>query len=201
MLAIRDAGLSDRRSSFPSAAPAAPAGESDAFAALDRANSGPATTWVHASAHHAEAGFLDPSLGWVSVRADGTGSGVHAAIVPGSPDAASALGTHMAGLNAFMTEHQGHAATVTLTSPETSSAHTGGSHPGNSNQGSSSQDGATSGQQSQHQDRNQAATYSRGSDPASASQDQTTASSRSPLQPLSGAFNSNGNGVHLSVMA
>jgi hypothetical protein len=43
---------------------------SDTFSALDIAGSMPASTWLHAGVRHAEAGYLDPSLGWVGVRAE-----------------------------------------------------------------------------------------------------------------------------------
>lgn len=91
---------------------------SDAFAALDNSDTMPATTWIHAGARHAEAGYLDPSLGWVGVRAESSGTAVHAAIVTGSTDAARTLDGHLAGLNSFVTEHHGHSSTVTLASPD-----------------------------------------------------------------------------------
>jgi hypothetical protein len=90
----------------------------DAFAAIDADRSSAATTWIHAGPRHAEAGYLDPSLGWVGVRADVSASGIHAAVVPGSAEAAQALGGHISGLSAYMAEHHGHAATVTLESPQ-----------------------------------------------------------------------------------
>ena len=96
-----------------------PPDPSDAVAALDAGRASPPTTWIHAGARHAEAGFLDPALGWVGVRADAVGNGVHAALVPGSADAAQVLETHMAGLNAFLSEHHGSSATVTLGNYET----------------------------------------------------------------------------------
>src|SRR6202000_1105373 len=60
----------------------------DTFAALD-ADPGPAaSTWTHTSPRQVEAGYQDPSLGWVSVRADLTPGGLHASVVPNSPEAA-----------------------------------------------------------------------------------------------------------------
>lgn len=95
--------------------------ERDTFAALD-ASSGPShATWSHASAGRAEAGYLDPSLGWVSVRAEVHGSGVHASVVPGSGEAATVLGSQMAALNAYLNEHRS-ATTVTLATPESGSS-------------------------------------------------------------------------------
>ncbi len=86
----------------------------DTFAALDAGRDAPAPTWIHAGTHHAEAGYLDPALGWVGVRADAVGGGVHAALMPGSNEAAQVLGSHLAGLNSYLAEHHGQHATVTL---------------------------------------------------------------------------------------
>jgi hypothetical protein len=90
----------------------------DPFAVIDADRSSGATTWIHAGPRHAEAGYLDPSLGWVGVRADVSASGIHAAVVPGSAEAAQALGGHISGLSAYITEHHGQTATVTLASPQ-----------------------------------------------------------------------------------
>jgi hypothetical protein len=76
----------------------------DAFAGLDAGASAPA--WIHAGAQRAEAGFNDPALGWVGVRAGLEGGVVHAAVVPGSVEAAQALSGHIAGLNAHLAEHR-----------------------------------------------------------------------------------------------
>jgi hypothetical protein len=106
----------------------------DAFAALDLAAT-PSTTWVHAGTHQAEAGYLDPALGWVGVRAQVSGGTVHAAIVPGSAEAAQTLGTHIAGLNNYLAEHHSDFLHVTMTAPGHDDA--GGAangHSGASNQ-------------------------------------------------------------------
>ncbi len=88
----------------------------ETFAALDSdAAHGPA--WLHAGAHSAEAGFEDPALGWVSVRADMSAGGVHAAVVPGTSEAAQTLSTHMAGLSNYLSEHRAPVHTLTLASP------------------------------------------------------------------------------------
>lgn len=89
----------------------------DTFAALDGESGSSAPTWVHAGARQAEAGYQDPALGWVGVRAQLDASGVHAALVPGSADAAQALGSHMAGLNAYLTEHHTPVETLTMAAP------------------------------------------------------------------------------------
>ena len=90
----------------------------ETFATLDTAGTTGATTWIHAGAQRAEAGYQDPALGWIGVRADISGGGVHAQLVPGSADAAQALGGHLAGLNAYLAEHHTPVETLTLTAPE-----------------------------------------------------------------------------------
>jgi len=76
----------------------------ETFAALDADPTPGAINWTHAGARQAEAGFEDPALGWVGVRADMSGGGVHATLLPGSAEAAQALGQHMDGLNAYMVQ-------------------------------------------------------------------------------------------------
>ena len=93
-------------------------GARETFAALDAESAQSTPTWVHAGAQRAEAGFEDPALGWVGVRADLSGGGVHAAVVPGSADAAEALGSHLAGLNTYLAEHHSAVGTVTMAAPE-----------------------------------------------------------------------------------
>jgi hypothetical protein len=91
----------------------------ETFTTLD---SGTATqpsqpSWLHAGSHTAEAGFVDPSLGWVGVRAEMSGGVVHASVVPGSTDAAATLGGHMPGLNNYLGSQQSPVASLTLASP------------------------------------------------------------------------------------
>jgi hypothetical protein len=94
---------------------------------------------VPAGGHRAEAGYLDPALGWVAVRAESSGGGVHAAVLPGSPEAAQVLGTHLSGLNAFLAQQHGPHATVTMAAPE--DGHSGaGAQQGNSAGGGSGRD-------------------------------------------------------------
>lgn len=97
----------------------------DTFSALDGANFAAAPAWIHAGAQRAEAGFQDPALGWVGVRADGSAGGVHAAVLPSSTDAAQTLGGHMAGLNDYLAERPLHVANLTLESPENRTAESG----------------------------------------------------------------------------
>ena len=97
-------------------------GTHETFSALDGADSAARASWVHAGAHHAEAGFEDPSLGWVAVRAGVSGGGISATILPGSADASQALGAHMAGLNEYLAEHHTPVESLTLAAQQ----HAGG---------------------------------------------------------------------------
>ena len=211
---LRDAAMIDKGSVPLPSDPDVPAasGNRDTFAALDGATSGPETTWIHAGAHHAEAGFLDPSLGWVSVRADGTATDVHAALVPGSADAAATLGNHLAGLNAFMSERHGGAAMVTLAPPETGNTHVASSYSGDAGPSNSHSDGAMDRRQDQQPDQNQVAPFAR--DPQTSSEPRGRPSVASPnvaspsaaslvsvLQPVSNSLEPYRAGAYLSVMA
>jgi hypothetical protein len=90
----------------------------ETFSALDAAPTAGMPTLIHAGANRAEAGFQDPVLGWIGVRADGTGNSVHAALVPGSADAVEALGGHLAGLNAYLADQHTPVEPVTLAASE-----------------------------------------------------------------------------------
>ena len=90
----------------------------EAFATLDTTGAPGRPSWVHAGTRQAEAGFQDPSLGWIGVRAESSGGGVHAQLVPGSADAAQVLGGHMAGLSAYLAEHHTPVDTLTLSTPD-----------------------------------------------------------------------------------
>ncbi len=89
----------------------------ETFTAIDGQAHGPASQWTLSGSHRAEAGFQDPSLGWISVRAQAGAGGIHAAVVPASDAAAQVLNTHLAGLNAHMTPNYEHLNPVTLASP------------------------------------------------------------------------------------
>jgi hypothetical protein len=114
----------------------------EAFAALDGAIATPA--WAQAGSHRAEAGFQDSTLGWIGVRADGVGAQVHAAVLPGSAEAAQALGGHLSGLNGYLEEQHLHVASVTVASPENRSVESGGGQSGN--QGMQQEAGQNAGQ-------------------------------------------------------
>jgi hypothetical protein len=88
------------------------------FAALDADGTATSPAWVRTGTHQAEAGFQDPELGWVTVRAHTGANGVHAALVPGSIDAALSLGGHLSGLNAYLAEHHAAIQPVMVSAPE-----------------------------------------------------------------------------------
>lgn len=90
----------------------------ETFAVLDADTRTGTPSWIYAGARRAEAGFQDPVLGWVGVRADASGGGVHATLMPGSAEAAQTLGGHMAGLNAYLAEKHTPVDTLTLAKPE-----------------------------------------------------------------------------------
>ena len=94
----------------------------EAFATMDAQSATASPAWIHAGRQQAEAGFQDPTLGWVGVRADANGGGVHAEVMAGSAEAAQALGSQMAGLNAYLAEHHSPVETVTLSAPDGAAA-------------------------------------------------------------------------------
>lgn len=102
------------------------------FAALDAENSTATSKWVRAGRNTAEAGFEDPVLGWVGVRAQAGPSGVHATVVPVSADAAQSLGAHLSGLSSYLSEHRTPVETVTMSAPDSSPGqHSMGQRGGN----------------------------------------------------------------------
>ena len=164
----------------------------ETFAALDARDTVGAPSWVHAGGRQAEAGFEDPALGWVSVRADLSVSGVHAAVVPGSADAAQALSGHLAGLSAYLSEQHTPVATLTMAAPGNSGIEAG---PDQSmGQGMQQSYG-------QHGDQNQATAL----EMASRSDADTASLAANTAAPARGfdATESarNGRGTHISVMA
>ena len=172
---------------------AAPAALRETFAALDAESSTGMPSWVHAGAHRAEAGIQDPALGWVGVRADLSGGGVHAALVPGSAEAAVALGGHLAGLNAYLTEQHTPVTSLTLAAPEGRTTEFGmdqGAGHMHQGAGQDTGQGASSGQQSSPQASEPVLTALVNREvPAFAGRAETTAQSVIPK------------GVHISVMA
>jgi len=110
----------------------------DIFAALDADPGAGTPTWMHAGARQAEAGFHDPELGWVSVRADASGGAVHAAVIPGSEQAAQTLSGHLTGLNDYLSTHHSSVESLTLAAPEATSGSAAMNQNSNQNQGGSS---------------------------------------------------------------
>jgi hypothetical protein len=89
------------------------------FAAIDAGQAHAPTTWTMVGAHRAEAGFQDPSIGWVGVRAHGVGANtIHATVVPETAEAAQILGSHIANLNAYVAHESPHLAQISMSSPE-----------------------------------------------------------------------------------
>lgn len=89
----------------------------ETFAALDSGAAPGPPTWTHAGGRQAEAGFRDPALGWVGVRAEMSGGGVHAALVPGSPEAAQELGRQMEGLHTYLAARHPSVESLALATP------------------------------------------------------------------------------------
>jgi hypothetical protein len=114
----------------------------ETFARLDAESASQSIHWVQAGAHRAEAGYLDPNLGWVGVRAETSGGAVHAALLPGSPEAAQVLGTHLSGLNAFLAQQHGSHATATIATPQDGRSGTGAEQGNSAGGGSGRDDGA-----------------------------------------------------------
>ena len=117
----------------------------ETFATLDDGANHGSPTWIHAGAQRAEAGFQDPALGWVGVRADVNGGSVHATLMPASQDAAEALGGHMAGLNAYLAEEHTPVETLTLAMPEGNGGESGAAGQ-DANHGMSQGEGQNAGQ-------------------------------------------------------
>lgn len=133
--------------------------------ALDAETSPVTPTWVRAGAHQVEAGFQDPALGWVAVRAQADSSGVHAALVASSADAAQSLGGHLEGLNAYLANHHTTVDSVTTAAPENQWARNGmdgdaqqGMHQG-MHSGASQQDAQAEQQSGQGDQLSESASY------------------------------------------
>jgi hypothetical protein len=92
------------------------------FAVLDAGTGVGNPGWIHAGARRAEAGFQDPALGWIGVRAEMGAGGIHASLVPGSAEAAQMLGGHMPGLNHYLAQERSPVETLTLASLDSGGA-------------------------------------------------------------------------------
>ena len=85
----------------------------ETFSAIDAGTKVGTPSWIHAGGQTAEAGFQDPALGWVGVRADMSGGSIHAALLPGSLEAAQTLSGHLSGLSAYLAEEHTPVASLT----------------------------------------------------------------------------------------
>jgi len=83
---------------------------------MERSLQEPEQRWTHAGTRFAEAGFQDPTLGWVSVRAERDSTGLHAVLVPASHDAGQMLSAHLSGLNAHLASQHIEVSSVTMSS-------------------------------------------------------------------------------------
>jgi hypothetical protein len=119
----------------------------EAIASLDAAPAVGTPNWLHAASRQAEAGFQDPALGWVGVRADLDGGIVHATVVTGSSEAAQALSGHLAGLSSYLTEQQTPVATLTITTSGGSGLEAGVDQSMQQSSGQNAEQGAAAGSQ------------------------------------------------------
>jgi len=176
----------------------------ETFAALDADPSPGALTWTHASARQAEAGFQDPALGWIGVRADRNGGGVHAELVPGSAEAARELGTHLDGLNGYLAAQHTQVESLKMAAPEgnvsSSAAGQGADHGAGhgSGHGMGQGENSGSGQNTRQQAYSEAEPAGANNGPGGAA---TAAPSDQPVPMNSAAQSQSSGGVYISVMA
>lgn len=176
----------------------------ETFAALDAEVAPGAPTWTHASSRQAEAGFHDPALGWIGVRADRTGDGIHAALVPGSAEAALELGSHLDGLNAYLTAQHTPVESLGMAAAETGTAKHGGEQASGQGMGQGNQQeagqgpGQDAGQNAQQQ--SYAAAQSAGAIHSS-ERARTSADSDHAVQSDAAAHSQTSGGVYISVVA
>jgi hypothetical protein len=104
----------DAHSAQPAPATTAFFSPQSTFAALDTPTPSPSTLFTHAGLRHAEAGYLDPSLGWVGVRAEVSSGALHAAVLPASPQAADILGAHLPALHTYVSQQHGIESTIDM---------------------------------------------------------------------------------------
>ena len=193
------AGVHDLATSAASAVSTsaeAPAAAQETFAALDAGTTVGSPTWAHAGGRQAEAGFEDPALGWVGVRADLSGGSVHATVVPGSTDAAQALSGHLAGLSAYLSENHTPVATLIMSAPGNSGIEAGPDQSSGHGMGQGMQQSA-----GQHGEQNHAPALQMESQPDPG----VSSSATGGATPASGfdatAYAHEGRGTHISVMA
>jgi hypothetical protein len=173
---------------------------------MDSAAAAQSLTWTQAGTKSAEAGFHDPELGWVSVRADASSGGIHAALVPSSTEAAVALGGHLEGLNNYLAEHHNIVESLSVAAPESRPFNSGSDRGSDSSQQSSAQQEPNQGtgqQTSQGFGQNSSQRQS----PSAVIQSSMGASTAAGLDtsPATAGFLSttseSGTGTHISVLA
>jgi hypothetical protein len=79
-----------------------PEGRRDPLKAVDEPMKTMHMQWLKAGSKRAEAGFHDPALGWVTVRAETGPGGVHASILTASQHATQVLDSHIDDLKAHL---------------------------------------------------------------------------------------------------
>ncbi len=131
---------------------ASPGGDTaEAFAALDSGTSSGSNSadWPRPGHIHAEAGYRDPTLGWVGVRAESVGGAVHATLIPPSAEAAQALSEHLTGLHTFLANNHTPVQTLTMAASGGGEGQLSGQGSGSSMQQNSGQhaDGGNSAEQ------------------------------------------------------
>jgi hypothetical protein len=187
-VAVRGQGTAGAISGHDGETTTAGAVAGDPFAALDSGSGVGRPSWVHTGGQRAEAGFEDPALGWVSVRADLNGGAVHAVLVPGSAEAAQTLSAHLPGLSTYLSEQHTPVATLTMATTDGGSAGTSQSMQQNADQ-NTGQNGSAGAQAGV------------GADPAAnsprESPDRAAQSGETNPAFLTGGLN----GTHISVMA
>ncbi len=111
----------DLRAATPSALRTDP---QSTFNGLDRGDVNSGASWIHGDTHHAEAGFQDPALGWIGVKAETVSGSIHASLIASTSDAAQALGGHLAGLNAYMADRYSTVHNITVAASDSTAAWT-----------------------------------------------------------------------------
>ena len=165
----------------------APISGGDVFRSLDGDSSLPPGAWIHASGHHAAAGYLDPSLGWIGVRVEGAGGNIHASLVPSSANTAEFLGGHITDLRTFLEDRHAHVASVDVAT--------------NAGSAGSSPDANSQGRQSNSSSPERGMPSNARESFASASEGTAVKSSRPSLASIPWSTNGRVSDGHISVLA
>lgn len=176
----------------------------ETFAALDSDVAPGALKWTHASARQAEAGFQDSELGWIGVRADRNGGGVHAELVPGSADAARELGTHLDGLNGYLAAQHMPVESLRMAAPEGNSSSNAAGQTTDLGTGQGTGQGMGQGEHPGGGQNSRQQGYSEANPAGAIHSSQrvaTTAPSDLPVQMNSAAQSPSSGGVYISVVA